>query len=56
MAQREKYRLMEQNTKPKDKSTYGHIIFYKGGKNTQWRKTISSTSGAGKTGQLCVKK
>ena len=35
--------------------TYGHLIFDKGGKSIQWRKTASSISGAGKTGQLHVK-
>ena len=35
--------------------TYGHLIFNKEGKNIQWRKTVSSISGAGKTGQLRVK-
>ena len=35
--------------------TYGHLIFEKGGKNIQRRKTISLTSGAGKTGQPPVK-
>ena len=35
--------------------TYGHLIFDKGGKNKQWSKTISLTSGAGKTGQPLVK-
>ena len=35
--------------------THRHLIFDKGGKNLQWRKTISLTSGAGNTGQPCVK-
>ena len=34
---------------------YGHLIFNKGGKNIQWKKTTSLTSGAGKTGQPLVK-
>ena len=36
MAQRQKYRSMEQNRKPRDKST--DLIFDKGGTNIQWRK------------------
>ena len=35
--------------------TYGHLVFDKGGKNIHWSKTISLTSGAGKTGQPLVK-
>ena len=35
--------------------TYGHLILDKGGKSIQWRKTSSSISGAGETGQLHVK-
>ena len=35
--------------------TYGQLIYDKGGKDMQWRKTVSSISGAGKTGQLRVK-
>ena len=35
--------------------TYGKLIFDKGGKNIQWKKTISLKSGAEKTGQPLVK-
>ena len=35
--------------------TYGHLIYNKGSKNIQCRKTASSISGAGKTGQRHVK-
>ena len=36
--------------------TYSHLMFDKGGQNTQWRKDSLFNSGAGKTGQLHVKK
>ena len=35
--------------------TYGHLIFHKGGKNIHREKTISLTSGAGKTGQPLIR-
>ena len=57
LVQKQKYRPMEQDRKLTDKLAHmweNHIID-KGGKNIQWRKTVSSISGAGKTGQLCVK-
>ena len=34
---------------------YGHLIFDKGGKDIQWKKIASLTSGAGKIGQPLVK-
>ena len=56
LAQRQKYRSMEQNRKPRDRSTHlWTLIFDKGGKNIQWRKDNPLTSGAGKTGQPLVK-
>ena len=39
LAQRQKYRSMEQNREPRDKPTnLWTPIFDKGGKNIQWRK------------------
>ena len=35
--------------------TCGQLIYGKGGKDIQWRKTVSSVSDVGKTGQLYVK-
>ena len=58
LAQRQKYRSMEQNRKPRDKSTHlwtPHLWQ----RRQEWiyngEKTISLTSGAGKTGQPLVK-
>ena len=34
-----------------DPQMYGQLIFDKAGKNIQWRKTVPSANGAGKTGQ-----
>ena len=39
LAQRQKYRSMEQNRKPRDTSTHLWTPYFdKGGKNIQWRK------------------
>ena len=39
LAQKQKYRPMEQGRKPRNKScTYGYLSFDKGGKNIQWGK------------------
>jgi len=47
---------MEEFRKPRNKFTYlWSICLLKGGKNIQWRKKVSSISGAEKTGQLHVK-
>ena len=53
LAQRQKYRSMEQNRKPRDKST--HLSLTKEARIYNGEKTISLTSGAGKTGQPFVK-
>ena len=56
LTQKQKYRSMEQDWKPRDNPTkYGQLFFDKGGKNIQWRKDSLSISGAGKTRQLYVK-
>ena len=50
LAQSQKYRSMEQNRKPRDKSMNWRTPYLdKGGKNMHGEKTISLSSGAGKT-------
>ena len=48
---------MEQDRKSRGKSTHlwAHYLLTKEAKIYNGEKTVSSTSGAGKTGQLCVK-
>ena len=55
LAQRQKYRSMEQNRKPRDKSTHLWTPLTKEARINNGEKTISLTSGAGKTGQPLVK-
>ena len=52
LAQRQKYGSVEQNRKPTDKSMH---LRTKEAKIYSGEKRVSLTSGAGKTGQLCVK-
>ena len=52
---RQKYRSMEQNRKPRDKSTHLWTPLTKEARIYNGLKTISLTSGAGKTGQPLVK-
>ena len=56
LAQKQKYRSMEQNRKFGDKSTpMDTLSLTKEAKIYNGEKTVSSISGAAKTGQLCVK-
>ena len=57
LAQRQKNRSMEQNRKPRDKSTYlmDTLSSTKEARIYNGKKTTSLTSGAGKTGQPLVK-
>ena len=52
LAQKQKYRSVEQDRKPRDKPTY---LWSKEARICNGEKTVSSISGAGKTGQLHVK-
>ena len=55
-AQKQKYRPMEQDRKPRNKPMHLRVpYFHKEGKNIQWAKIASSINGAGKSGQLHVK-
>ena len=56
LAQRHKYRSMEQNRKPRDKSTHLWTPYFdKEARLYNGEKTICLTSGAEKTGQPLVK-
>ena len=58
LAQKQKYRPMEQDKKPRDKSMLLRVPYLdkkKKGKNIQQRKTAPSIGGSGKTRQLHVK-
>ena len=56
LAQRQKYRSMEQNTKPKIENTHmDSLSLTKEARIYNGEKTTSLTSGAGKTGQPLVK-
>ena len=56
LAQKQKYRSMEQDRKPRE--THAHMVtlsLIKEERLYNGEKTVSSLSGAGKTGQLYVK-
>ena len=56
LAQKQTHRSMEQNREPRNEPhLHGKLIYNKGGRNTQWGKTATSITGAGKTGQLHAK-
>ena len=56
LAQRQKYRSMEQNGKPRDNPhTYGYLIFDKGSRIYNREKTVCLICGAGETAQPLVK-
>jgi len=57
LAQRQKYRSVEQNRKSRDKSACltDTLFLIKDEKIYNEKKTVSLKTGAGRTGQSCVK-
>ena len=55
LAQRQKYRSMEQNSKPRDNAPMDILSLTKEARIYSGEQTISLTSGDGKTGQPLVK-
>ena len=57
LAQKQKYRPMEQDRKPRGKAhaPIGTLFLTKKARIYNGKGTVSSISGAGKTGQLCIK-
>ena len=55
LAQRQKYRSMEQNSKPRDNTPMDILSLTKEARIYSGEKTISLTSGHGKSGQPLVK-
>ena len=56
LAQQQTLRSMEQNREPRNGLTnVWPTNLCKAGKNIQWKKTVSSANGAGKTGQQHAK-
>ena len=56
LVQKQKHRSIDRVENPEiNPHTYDQLIYNKGGKQTQWEKTVSSIIGAWKTGQLYVK-
>ena len=53
--QKQKYRSMEQDGKSRDKPMHLRSPMTKEARIHDGEKTVSSISGAGKTGQLCAK-
>ena len=40
LAQRQSYRSVEQDRKARNKPTYGHLVYDKGGKSIQWKTVL----------------